>query len=124
LMKKISVRLDIKEKPISGEAFSRLLNHPWQGNIRELENVLERALAISKTNIIYPEHISMLAHETKSLDDGLTLKSRLETYEIQIIKETIQHAENNREAMMQLGLSKSTFYDKLKKYHLESELES
>ncbi len=124
LMKKISVRLDIKEKPISGEAFSRLLNYPWKGNIRELENVLERALAISKTNIIYPEHISMLAHETKNLEDGMTLKARLEAFEIQIIKETIQHAENNREAMMQLGLSKSTFYDKLKKYHLESEFES
>lgn len=124
LMKKISVRLDIKEKPLSGEAFSRLLNHPWKGNIRELENVLERALAISKTNIIYPEHISMLAHETKRVEDEQNLKLRLEAFESQILKETIQHAENNREAMMQLGLSKSTFYDKLKKYHLESEFES
>ncbi|GAU76389.1 sigma-54-dependent Fis family transcriptional regulator [Fusibacter sp. 3D3] len=124
LMKKISVRLDIKEKPLSGEAFSRLLNHPWQGNIRELENVLERALAISKTNVIYPEHISMLADETKSVADGINLKARLEAYESQVIRETIKNAENNREAMIQLGLSKSTFYDKLKKYHLESELKS
>ncbi|MBF4693306.1 sigma-54 interaction domain-containing protein [Fusibacter ferrireducens] len=124
LMKKISERLDIKEKPLSGEAFSRLLNHPWKGNIRELENVLERALAISKTNIIYPEHISMLTHETRNAEEELNLKLRLEAFESQIIRETIQHAGSNREAMRQLGLSKSTFYDKLKKYHLESEFES
>lgn len=124
LMKKICQRLEIEEKPLSGEAFSRLLNHSWQGNIRELENVLERAIAVSKSNIIYPEHISMIQPDQREAlfaYEGMNLKERLEAHEIQIIRETLKHSGSNKEAMALLGLSKSTFYDKLKKYHLEAE---
>lgn len=127
LLRQISKRMGMKEKPLSGEAFSRLLNHSWKGNIRELENVLERAMAVSRTNVIYPEHISMIeAHAEISVAqvEGQTLKARLDAYECEVLRSVLRESENKKEAIRILGLSKSTFYEKLKKHHLESELDN
>lgn len=42
---------------VSGEAFSKLMNYDWPGNIREMEKVLESAVVLCDTDIIYSEHI-------------------------------------------------------------------
>lgn len=50
-------RYGIPERFLSGEAFSKLMNYDWPGNIREMEKVLESAVVLCDTDIIYPEHI-------------------------------------------------------------------
>ena len=57
LMDGIRRKYDMPDKSLSGEVFSKLVAYDWPGNIRELENVLERAVALSDSDIIYPEHI-------------------------------------------------------------------
>ena len=68
LTEQICQRYHISEKTLSGEAFSKLINYDWPGNLRELENVLEGAAALSDSDIIYPEHIHL---PTESSDNQL-----------------------------------------------------
>lgn len=114
LMDSIREKYHAPEKSLSGEAFTRLLSYDWPGNIRELENVLERSVALSDSDLIYPEHIQL-----DSEPECRTLKERLKIEEKRIIRQTLAQCGGNRaEAMAQLGLSKTVFYGKLKEYQL------
>ncbi len=56
-IKRISNRLEINPPKLSPEALGRLESYNWPGNIRELENVIERVLAFSPGEIVLPEHL-------------------------------------------------------------------
>ena len=114
LMDSIREKYRMPDKCLSGEAFSRLLSYSWPGNIRELENVLESAVALSESDIIYAEHIRLESEPVQ-----LTLKERLKAEEKRIIQQTLARCGGNRTAAMeQLGLSKTVFYGKLKEYQI------
>ncbi len=114
LMDRIREKYRVPEKNLSGEAFSRLLMYDWPGNIRELENVLESAVALSESDIIYAEHIRL---ESEPMQ--LTLKDRLKAEEKRIIRQTLAQCGGNRTAAMELlGLSKTVFYGKLKEHQI------
>ena len=115
LMEKIRTTYGMPEKCLSGEAFSKLLHYDWPGNIRELENVLESAVALSDTDIIYGEHIRLEGTPVQ-----MTLRERLKEEERKIIQESLQQNRGNRaQTMKDLGLSKTVFYGKLKEYNIE-----
>ncbi len=114
LMDRIREKYRMPDKNLSGEAFSRLLTYDWPGNIRELENVLESAVALSESDIIYAEHIRL-----ESEPVHLTLKDRLKAEEKRIIQQTLAQCGGNRTAAMEsLGLSKTVFYGKLKEHQI------
>lgn len=114
LMDRIREKYHMPDKCLSGEAFSRLLAYDWPGNIRELENVLESAVALSESDIIYAEHIRLESEPVQ-----MTLKERLKAEEKRIIRQTLVRCGGNRTAAMeQLGLSKTVFYGKLKEYQI------
>ena len=99
LMEKIP-QYGVQPRSLSGEAFGKLLAYNWPGNIRELENVLENAVALSESELIYAEHI----HLEGTAPAPLTLKERLKREERQILRQS---------------LSKTVFYGKLKEYQLD-----
>ena len=114
LMDRIRQKYCVPGKCLSGEAFNRLLSYDWPGNIRELENVLERAVALSESDIIYAEHIRLESEPVK-----MTLKEQLKAEEKRIIQQTLAQCGGSRVAAMErLGLSKTVFYGKLKEYQL------
>ena len=114
LMERIRQKYHMPDKCLSGEAFSRLLAYDWPGNIRELENVLESAVALSEADIIYAEHIRLESEPVQ-----MTLKERLKAEEKRIIRQTLAQCGGSRTAAMErLGLSKTVFYGKLKEYQL------
>ncbi len=114
LMDRIREKYGMPDKCLSGEAFSRLLSYDWPGNIRELENVLERAVVLSESDIIYDEHIRLEQEPVQ-----MTLKEQLKAEEKRIIRRTLAQCGGNRTAAMeQLGLSKTVFYGKLKEYKI------
>ena len=114
LLDSIRKKYGMPDKCLSGEAFSRLLAYDWPGNIRELENVLESAVALSESDIIYAEHIRL-----ESEPVHMTLKEQLKAEEKRIIQQTLSRCGGSRVAAMeQLGLSKTVFYGKLKEYRL------
>ena len=114
LMEQICQRYHIPEKSLSGEAFAKLMNYDWPGNLRELENVLEGAAAMSDSDIIYPEHIH-LPVETAPL----TLRQHMRQEERRFIQQVLSQCGGDRQkAMQQLNVSRSVFYERLKEYGL------
>ena len=115
LMGEMRKKYGTSEKYLSGEAFQKLLSYEWPGNIRELENVLERAVALTDSEIIYPEHL----HIEEGISH-LTLRDRLKKEEKRIIEAALLKAKGNRSAAMkELGVTKTIFYEKLKEYSIK-----
>ncbi|OPL09507.1 MAG: hypothetical protein AVO33_06850 [delta proteobacterium ML8_F1] len=115
LSRAISRRYGSVEKQFSGNALEKLLNYDWPGNIRELENVIERAVIISDGAIVYPEHIDISQDQM-----AYYLKDILEITEKKTILETLEACNySNKITMRKLGISKSAYYDKLKKYGID-----
>lgn len=115
LMESIPKKYGMPKKSLSGEAFSKLLAYDWPGNIRELENVLESAVALSESDIIYGEHIDLEEAPLRR-----TLRERLKQEEEKIIRQTLAQCGGSRiQAMEELGLSKTVFYGKMKEYNIE-----
>lgn len=114
LMDRIRSKYNMPDKFLSGEAFNQLLAYDWPGNIRELENVLERAVALSETDIIYAEHIRLEYERVP-----MTLKEQLKAEEKRIIRQTLMQCGGSRTAAMErLGLTKTVFYGKLKEHQI------
>jgi transcriptional regulator with PAS, ATPase and Fis domain len=106
-------------KILSAQANKMLLSYDYPGNVRELENVIERAFVLSEGKIIYPEHL-MLKNKNAggSLQiSGKTLDQIMDDYERDVILEALKLNENNHiKTFGYLGIGKTCFYSKLKKY--------
>lgn len=114
LMDTLPQKYGMGKKSLSGEAFARLTSYDWPGNIRELENVLERAVALSDSDIIYAEDIHL-----EETSPHLDMKSRLAAEERKIMQQVLMQYQGDKvKAMEALGMSKTAFYRKLKEYEL------
>ncbi|MCT4621681.1 MAG: sigma 54-interacting transcriptional regulator [Marinisporobacter sp.] len=119
ILPKICERLGCKNKNISDEALYTLLEYGWQGNIRELENVLERAVNISEGNIIKPTHLAIREKKKEEKEDIKSLKESVQDAEKRIIQKTLNLYDGNKlKTMKALKIGKTSFYEKLKKYHI------
>lgn len=104
------------------------LNYHWPGNLRELENVLERALNLTDGNEIRPEDIPVYFWEAvgSRLDDprgfrGPGLDESLAAHERAILVATLRAAGNNRtKAARMLNISRSGLYKKLRRHGISS----
>ncbi len=133
LIKKTADKLGIKEKKLDISAVDLLLNHSWPGNIRELENYIERALIISETNSIKAEDLpskikksdsrSSLAFD-ENLNDNLSIKHNTSILEEKLIKAALQKTSGNKtHAAKILEISHRTLLYKIKEYGLEDQNE-
>lgn len=132
LLPKICQALKTNPKEISSQAMRFFLHYAWRGNVRELENVLERACNMVEGDYIYPEHLpEYLLNEKKhhlfaeanliEKDNYVVgpLKNRLEQTEKNTIEQALKAANGSRKKAIQLlQIGKTAFYQKLKKYNL------
>jgi transcriptional regulator of acetoin/glycerol metabolism len=103
----------------SADAEKILLSHDWPGNIRELENVIERAVNLVDGLLIEPNHFGALhsAGRRTPLVDGKA--TRLEDLEKQTILETLRDKSFNMvSAARALGICRATLYKKVSKYNI------
>jgi two-component system response regulator AtoC len=101
------------KKSFDEGALSSLCSYGWPGNIRELRNVLERAMILCQGQIITAHNLTLSPGQPEK--DCTSLK--LEDMERTHIKSVLESAGNNRtKAAQLLGISRSTLNDKLKKY--------
>jgi DNA-binding NtrC family response regulator len=120
-IERLSHELGREISGISDGALRMLVNNDWAGNVRELENAIERAMVTCKTSIITEEDCSFLSHPAVVEKKGvsLPLEMTLEQAENQIIAATLQRTRGNiTEAATVLGIDRSTLYDKIKKHKL------
>jgi DNA-binding NtrC family response regulator len=116
--KRVSKKID----GISNKALSMLINYNWPGNIRELENVIERAIILSKGPMITPEDLpDFLNHksEVEGEDEPYRLKEAMRSPEKDLIVRALDSVDWNRnEAAKVLGINRTTLYKKMLKYGL------
>ena len=106
-------------RPVTGldeNAASALRNARWAGNIRELQNCIEKAVILSEGTLLT---LSDLGHEQTNLSVGTTLRSMNDAEEERMIRETMNRVDGNVSAAAKaLGISRPTLYAKLKKFGL------
>jgi DNA-binding NtrC family response regulator len=127
-----------KPRQLSGfspEAMTSLINHPWPGNIRELENLVERLAVLKGEGMIemsdLPEHYQMPVGRTESAssydgdlsmdaldlpESGLDFNSAVDAYENALILQALEKTGWNRnQAAALLKLNRTTLVEKIKK---------
>jgi len=111
-------------------ALEALLRHTWYGNVRELENVLERASAFCEGPVIRVEDLLFLSIRPNDSSPVLpppprTLAGKtLDELEKQAILDTLDACGGNKaEAARRLGISEKGLYNKLKRFDLRSDEE-
>ena len=110
-------------KFISPEAMTQLLSYPFPGNIRELENIIERVVILCPEDEILPRHLtgSLLDMEretdtTMDAAEGMNLKEALDNYEQRIIRRAVQKHGSKAAAARVLGVDPSTIVRKMQKF--------
>jgi len=115
IMSRLSKSFGDEKRILSGEALERLLHYDWPGNVRELENVIELAFNMSDGDLIREEDIIL----SSPYENEHTLKHHIEQTEKNYIVEKLQASNYDVKKVMEvLELSKTTFYDKVKRYEI------
>lgn len=141
LLKKLGIKFYRNSIELSSEVAGKLRQHFWPGNIRELENVLERSINVMDGKVIKLAHLPLYlrdqeagnAEETEinvpcdphparpyELSSVLPLKETLAVVEKQAIQHALAAAKGNKiKAAKLLDISKTSFYDKCKLYDIK-----
>jgi DNA-binding NtrC family response regulator len=121
-VRKFSERSGKPVHGLSGEAQAKLLAYDWPGNVRQLENTIERAVALTRGEQIMledlPERITRFDGSTGMLTDvDLEHVRTLEQVERRHIEQAVKHAHGNKtRAAKALGIDRRTLYRKLERY--------
>ncbi len=104
-----------KVKGAAPETLKILANYNWPGNIRELRNVIDRAIALGASDYIEPKDLILLKPSEKQTAD-LSGKT-LEEIEKSAIMQTLKANKGNKTTTAKaLGIAYSTLFEKMKKY--------
>ena len=97
-------------------AKEKLIAHPWYGNIRELEHVIEKAVIMNDVPQIPAEMFQLPSRKTENEEKQV---STLEEMEKQMIRKALDTCTGNLSAVaIQLGITRQTLYNKMKKFGL------
>jgi len=107
-------------KSFSPELMNFLIDYHWGGNVRELENTVERLVVTVPSEIITIEHLpnNMVEQSVFLKNKNLTLKEALDQYEKEIIEGALNNCLTMKEASIQLGVDASTLSRKVRKFGL------
>ena len=128
ILQRIALRRDLPSLQIDEDVMNELVNYHWPGNIRELENVLERASAFAENERITIDDVRLPKTTTDSAPDRGSEKAQssllgktLEEVEILALRETLAACGGNKaKTARELGISEKSVYNKVKRYGLEN----
>lgn len=109
---------------LSPSAMQFLLESSWKGNIRELENVIERAVLLTDCSSITLDTLCTTPNISSTTDQNelqpIPLKKAVERAETRAIQHALRTTEGNRSKAAQvLGIGRRTLYDKIDAYNIE-----
>jgi transcriptional regulator with PAS, ATPase and Fis domain len=114
---KYNNKFGIYIEKIDDEAMDYLLNYMWPGNIRELENVIERAYNFVDENTIHVKQLPEKIIKGRGVISVGDLKNNLNSLEKQLIVDTLKaYGGNKSKASKALKINRASLYQKLKKY--------
>jgi DNA-binding NtrC family response regulator len=107
----------------SSEAMRQLLNYDWPGNVRELENSVEHASIIAKSKYVEVSDLPVAVQQAKpellKIPMGSHRSRSITENEKKLLREVLVECSwNKKETASKLGISRSTLYEKLKKYQI------
>jgi two-component system, NtrC family, response regulator HydG len=127
MIARFSAKFDKPLFAVSGEALACLEAFPWPGNIRQLENVVQQAVLVSKGPELLKQHLPQLVREHAPaapvqghVPENLgSLAESRNNHERNTIVQALQEAKQCRShAAHALGISRVTLYNKMKKYEI------
>lgn len=115
-------------KGVDSEAMRMLMSYEWKGQVRELENVIERSILLTDNEYIQPEDLPPSICESDTEDtpdlplDTESLNEAVHAFERHHITHVLKRAEGNRsEAARLMGIDPSTLYRKMEKLGISLE---
>ncbi|PID58301.1 PEP-CTERM-box response regulator transcription factor [candidate division KSB3 bacterium] len=104
-------------KGISPSAQKLIQEYPWPGNVRELRSRIKRAVVMADDTLIKPVDLDL--HTTTTM---LTLKEAREELEQRLVREALERQQGNiTKASKQLGITRPTLHDLMRKYSISKE---
>ena len=125
IIKKLNINMGRHFSGLTPDAMEKLKNYNFYGNIRELENILERAAIFSDGDLISEDNIELrgdvLGHESKSVQESVSTEGMsLKEIEKQSIERALRRWEGNRtKAANELGITRRTLITKIEEYDLD-----
>jgi DNA-binding NtrC family response regulator len=121
-IEKFSRRYQKNVKGVSGAAYHLLIRNRWSGNVRELENAIERAVLVAKTTEVQPADLPEGVRDEGSGAQDFTVPPHHTLAEIErmAILQTLERTNwNKQESAHILGLYRPTLYSKMRKHDIE-----
>ena len=121
-LRKYNQKLKKEVKGISEGAMKALVNYEWPGNVRELENSIERAVLLTRGEVIQSSDLDYYGLTANSRLEGDTgTKDRLADVEREHIIKVLERCHGKRGATAELlGIDRKTLREKLKRYGIEA----
>jgi DNA-binding NtrC family response regulator len=123
-LSKFNQRYQKSVRSVSPSAYHLLIRNRWAGNVRELENAIERAVLVRKTGEIQPGDLPESVREDATPTQEFTIPPHRTLAEIEkmAIVQTLQRTNwNKQEAAQILGLYRPTLYSKMKKHDIKDQ---
>lgn len=122
-MKKFSEETPRQVTRVAPEVIDLLMRYDWPGNVRQLENIIERAFALGEGDVICTHD---LPAEIRNIDNPLSISNTnlnlVENEKILMIRALRQTNGNKADAAKLLGINITTVYRKMEKYRISDEM--
>ena len=115
-LKKFTTKYGKPTLRINDAAQEKLLGYTWPGNVRELQHTMERAVILAEGSVLKPVDFLLNARNELSFENVPETLDEME--KVMIDKALQQHNGNYSAAANQLGISRQTLYNKIKKFDL------
>ncbi|MBI2608350.1 MAG: sigma-54-dependent Fis family transcriptional regulator [Deltaproteobacteria bacterium] len=121
-----------KVSGISGEALRIMLDYDWPGNVRQLENIIERILILKEKGGILPKDLPLKMYQDQNgkkhfdvsiPEDGLDFNNMIDEFEENILRQALHQTKwNQNKAAKLLKLKRTTLIEKLKRKKISKPL--
>jgi formate hydrogenlyase transcriptional activator len=100
---------------VSGQAMQAIVSHPWPGNIRELQNLIERSVILTPGNVLDPPLVNLKPAAETQCPEVLTLAQAERNHIRKILERTRRVVAGPKGAAARMGIKRSTLYLRMQK---------